>query len=87
MGKTTPMPVRQAQIPPMSEEEKRAKILQFLQQKMETFAVNILCNMIHGDIDDLISNSNAPSACVKMAVKMADQLLEELYPGSKEEQK
>ena len=54
--------------------------MQFLQQKREQFAISILCNMIQGEIDNLISTSEAPSAIVKMSVKMADQLLEKLYP-------
>lgn len=72
---------------PMTEEEKQMRIMQFLQQKREQFAVSILCNMIQGEIDNLISNSNAPSAIVKMSIKMADQLLEMLYPIKEEESK
>lgn len=70
---------------PLTEEEKRIKVMQFLQQKRETFAVNILCNMVQSEIDNLISNSSAPSAIVKMAVKMADELINELYPMPEED--
>ena len=69
---------------PLTEEEKKVKVMQFLQQKRETFAVNILCNMVQSEIDNLISNSSAPSAIVKMAVKMADDLINELYPIKEE---
>lgn len=78
--KTTQRPVQQAKQRPLRDEEKQARIIQFLQQKREQFAVSILCNMIQGEIDNLICNSDAPSAIVKMSIKMADQLLEMLYP-------
>lgn len=65
---------------PLTDEEKEIKVMQFLQQKRETFAVNILCNMVQSEIDNLISNSSAPTAIVKMAVNMADHLIKELYP-------
>ena len=84
MGKTKPMPVRQAQIP-MSEDEKRAKILQFLQQKRETFAVNILCNMMRGAITNKDATNLDCKAMVDLSVEMADHMMEKLYPGSKEE--
>lgn len=69
---------------PLTDEEKTMKVMQFLQQKRETFAVNILCNMVQSEIDNLISNSSAPTAIVKMAVNMADQLIKELYPMEEE---
>ena len=75
----------QGQQRPLTEEEKKVKIMQFLQQKRETFAVNILCNMVQSEIDNLISNSSAPTAIVKMAVKMADDLINELYPMPEED--
>jgi len=78
-------PVPQVKQRPLTEEEKKVKIMQFLQQKRETFAVNILCNMVQSEIDNLISNSSAPSAIVKMAVKMADELINELYPMPEED--
>ena len=70
---------------PLTEEEKKVKIMQFLQQKREQFAINILCNISHGSLDDLIKHSDAPGAVVKIAVKMADKLIEELYPLPEED--
>lgn len=65
---------------PMTEEEKRTKVLQYLQQKREQFSINILCNMIQG----AITNSNATNldckGLVDLSVQMADALLDELYP-------
>ena len=64
----------------LTNEEKVAKAMQILQQKRELFAINILNGICHGALDDLIKSSDAPSAIVKMAVRMADTLIGELYP-------
>lgn len=78
---------------PMTDEEKQARIMQFLQQKREQFAVNILCNLVHvasarvvarKDSIDLSLDTNG---LVNSAVKMADELLEKLYPIKEEGEK
>ena len=63
---------------PLTEEEKKAKILQFLQQKRESFALNILCNLCKTLGDDA-TNAQAKSL-VGLSVEMADNLIGELYP-------
>lgn len=87
--KTTP----QAKQRPLTEEEKQARIMQFLQQKRETFAVNILCQLCAGVSSaravvkaDLHSTTIAidTNGLVADAVKMADELLEILYPIKEE---
>ena len=71
-----------APAPVLTEEQKKAKIMQFLQQKREGFAINILCNLcqrhdkINPDID-----------AVDLAVAMADKLIEKLYPLPEEADK
>ena len=69
-------------VPPATptKEELEMKRLAYFAQRREQIAVNILCNIVQSEIDNLISNSDAPSAIVKMAVKMTDTLLEQLYP-------
>ena len=73
---------------PLTEEEKKVKIMQFLQQKRETFAVNILCNLVHSQMETIINHDDSPvdvsTAIVKVAVKMADNLIGELYPMPEE---
>ena len=82
----------------MTDEEKQARIMQFLQQKREQFSITIL--------KGLCSNPNAVSrkevvsgewlqhteinngdALVDQAVKMADHLMEKLFPIKDEESK
>ncbi len=59
---------------PLTEEEKKMKIMQFLQQKREAFAINLLCSICHNSPglknEDLIIK----------AVDLADGLIEKLYP-------
>lgn len=78
---------RVAPAQPLTEEQKKMKIAQFLQQKRETIAVNVLCNLVHGAI---MSKKEIPTEhLVKMAdvsVKMADEMIEKLYPMPEEEQ-
>ena len=59
---------------PLTEEEKKQKIMQFVQQKREAFAINILCSLIQGDFE----NSNED--LVERSVTLADKLFEALYP-------
>lgn len=69
------------QVPPrtLSEQEKQARIMQFLTQKRETFALAIL----HGICSNPEIHAKNP---VEEAVEMADHLLEKLYPMPKEEE-
>lgn len=87
-----PMPVQR----PLTDEEKQAKIMQFLQQKREQFSINILCSLCQGVSSaraivkaDLHSTTIAidTNGIVADAVKMADELLEKLYPIKEEESK
>ena len=70
---------------PMTQEEKQMRIMQFLQQKREQFAVNILCNMMHGASTNNQLTNNGCTSMVEVAVDMADKLLEKLYPTKESE--
>lgn len=74
---------RVAPAKPLTEEEKKVKIMQFLQQKRESFSLNILCNLCKV-LDKDASNENAKSL-VDLSVEMADHLIEKLYPLPEEE--
>lgn len=74
MPKTFNLPVTRPVAKPLTEEEKKQKIMQFVQQKREAFAINILCSLIHGDFE----NSNED--LVERSVALADKLFEALYP-------
>lgn len=87
-----PIPVQR----PLTEQEKQARIMQFLQQKREQFSINILCSLCQGVSSaravvkaDLHSTTIAidTNGLVADAVKMADELLEKLYPIKEEESK
>lgn len=73
------MPMPQAKMKPLTDEEKKARIIQFLQQKREQFAVTILNGLCHAP--------GADTDLVDKAVAMADKLLEKLYPIKEEESK
>lgn len=75
---TTPRPAPQAKFKPMSDEEKKTRIMQFLQQKREQFAINILCNLCR-TLDKDASSAHA-EAMVDLSVDMADKLMDKLYP-------
>ena len=74
MPKTFNLPVTRPVAKPLTEEEKKQKIMQFVQQKREAFAINILCSLIQGDFE----NSNED--LVERSVILADKLFEALYP-------
>lgn len=83
------MPVQRT----LTDEEKQARIMQFLQQKREQFSINILCSLCQGVSSaravvkaDLHSTTIAidTNGLVADAVKMADELLEKLYPIKEE---
>ena len=69
----------------MTEEEKRVKVMQFLQQKRETIAVNVLCNLVHGAITNKNATNVQVGILVDVAVEMADKLIEKLYPLPEED--
>lgn len=58
---------------PLTEEEKKLQTIRFFQQKRESFAQGILYNMVQNP------STNLKSA-VATAVKLADELIESLYP-------
>lgn len=70
---------------PMSDEEKQARIMQFLTQKRETFSISILSGMVQGAVTNKDVTNFACKALVDLAVEMADQLMEKLYPMPMEE--
>ena len=78
---------RVAPAQPLTEEQKRMKIAQFLQQKRETIAVNVLCNLVHGAITKKNATNVHAKILVDVAVEMADALIEKLYPLPEEADK
>lgn len=73
-------PVGAAAQRPLTEEEKKVKIMQFLQQKRETIAVNVLCNLVHGAINNKNVTNFQARTMVDLSVEIADALIEKLYP-------
>lgn len=59
---------------PLTEEEKKIKVMQILQQKREQFAINILCHLVEGNEND------KDAFLIGKAVSLADALIEKLYP-------
>lgn len=80
---------------PLTEEEKQARIMQFLQQRRESFSIKILQGLctnpeavskkvvVSGDGQQHTEINNG-DALVDQAVKMADHLMEKLYPIKEE---
>ena len=65
-----------ASVPPrvqMTDQEKKEAVAKFLSQKRESFAINILCNLVR-------VREDADTKDVDRAVAMADALIEKLYP-------
>ena len=75
------MPVQR----PLTDEEKQARIMQFLQQKREAFSISILTAIAHGADTDW-TYGDIKNA-VDLSVNMADVLMEKLYPIKEEESK
>ena len=75
----------QAKMKPLTEEEKKIKIMQFLQQKREQFSITILNGLCHNLKDN--TPVEIDKDVVDIAVGMADKLLEKLYPIKQEESK
>lgn len=80
-------PVGAAAQRPLTEEEKKVKIMQFLQQKRENIAVNVLCNLVHGAITNRNVTNMDCKSLVDLSVEMADRLIEKLYPLPEEADK
>ena len=82
-----------APAPVLTEEQKKAKIMQFLQQKREGFAINILCNLCHAADHKVVATMDSTKltidtdGLVDKAVEMADKLIEKLYPLPEEADK
>lgn len=77
--------------PVMTEEDKQARAMQFLVAKREQYAVNILSRLCQGMSYDILRTDvnvrEKVTDLVDISVKMADQLLEKLYPIKEEESK
>ena len=70
---------------PLTDEEKQQRIMQFLTQKREAFSINILSAVAHGADADWTDVEIKDA--VDLSVKMADALMEKLYPIKEEESK
>ena len=64
---------------PLTEQEKQARIMQFLQQKREAFSINILCSLLQNN------PGVHPEDVLTKAVDLADGLMAKLYPMPEEE--
>ena len=63
---------------PLTDEEKQARIMQFLQQKREAFSINILCSLLQNN------PGVHPDDVIIKAVNLADGLIKKLYPIEEE---
>ena len=68
----------------IAEEEKR---MQFLMEKREAYSIKILCVMMQGAVTDKDVTNYRCKSLVKLAVEMADALMEKLYPIEEESPK
>lgn len=59
---------------PMTDEEKQQRIMQFLQQRRESFSINILCSLLQNN------PGVHPEDVVIKSVDLADNLIKKLYP-------
>ena len=62
----------------MTDEEKQARIMQFLQQRRESFSINILCSLLQNN------PGVHPEDVVIKSVDLADNLIKKLYPMEEE---
>lgn len=63
---------------PMTDEEKQARVMQFLQQRRESFSINILCSLLQNN------PGLHPEDVVIKSVDLADNLIKKLYPMEEE---
>ena len=68
----------------IAEEEKR---MQFLMEKREAYSIKILCVMMQGAVTNKDVTNYRCKSLVKLAVEMADALIEKLYPIEEESPK
>ena len=68
----------------IAEEEKR---MQFLMEKREAYSIEILCVMMQGAVTNKDVTNYRCKSLVKLAVEMADALMEKLYPIEEESPK
>ena len=68
----------------IAEEEKR---MQFLMEKREAYSIKILCVMMQGAVSNKDVTNYRCKSLVKLAVEMADALMEKLYPIEEESPK
>ena len=66
---------------PLTDEEKQARVMQFLAQKRESFSISILCLLLQNNPG--VKNEDV----IIKAVDLADGLMEKLYPIKEEESK
>ena len=66
---------------PMTLEERKQRIMQFLAQKRESFSISILCSLLQNNPG--VRNEDV----IIKAVDLADGLMEKLYPIKEEESK
>ena len=81
------MPMPQAKMKPLTDEEKQARVMQFLAQKRETFSLTILSGMVQGAVTNKDVTNIQCKSLVDLSVTMADALMEKLYPIKEEESK
>ena len=89
-------PTKPIRLAPQTKEEQEMQVARFFANKREQFAINILCSLCQGVSSarsivkaDLHSTTIAidTNGIVADAVKMADELLEKLYPVKLEDKK
>ena len=78
MGNYTPRPAPQAKIKQPTKEELELKRIAYFAQRREGIATNILCSLTHGREPG--TSEDGLMEYVDISVKMADRLLEKLYP-------
>ena len=72
---------------PLTDEEKQQRIMQFLTQKREAYSIKILCVMMQGAVTNKDVTNYRCKSLVKLAVEMADALMDKLYPIEEESPK
>jgi len=65
---------------PLTDEEKKERVIRFLAQKREQYAISILSGMMQGAVTNKDVTNFQCKSLVDLAVEMADALLEKLYP-------
>ena len=65
---------------PLTDEEKQARVMQFLAQKREAFSISILSGMVQG----AVTNKDVTNIQCKSLVDLA-ALMEKLYPLPEED--